>query len=196
MFTLGMTGGIGSGKSTVAAMFARLGIYVVDADDVARAVVEPGGPCLHSIGAHFGETILLADGSLNRARLRETIFSDLTEKSWLENLTHPVIREQITAQLDAAESPYRILVSPLIFEKNQRHWVERVLVVDIPEIAQKNRSMARDKVSEDNITAIMQSQLSRKQRCQMADDIIDNSQPLEHTLQQVHKLHNFYLSLQ
>lgn len=195
MFTLGITGGIGSGKSTVAAMFSQLGIHIVDVDDIARAIVEPDSHCLQRIATHFGEHILLPNGCLNRARLREIIFSDVQEKSWLENLTHPVIREQIASQLDTAESPYRILVSPLLFEKDQLHWVDRVLVVDIPESAQKNRSVARDKVPETNIEAIMQNQLNRKERCHKADDIIDNGQSLEHTLQQVHKLHDLYLGL-
>jgi len=195
MFTLGITGGIGSGKSTVADMFSTLGIYCVDADTVAREVVQPESPCLEEIAKHFGTKILNTNGTLNRALLREIIFNVPDEKQWLEHLTHPEINRLLRLRLEQASSPYRILVTPLLFEKQQQPMVDRILVVDIPETVQLARSSHRDKVAPASIKAIMKAQVSREVRIRSADDIVDNSQGLKHTEQQVLKLHRFYLSL-
>ena len=144
MFVVGLTGGIGSGKTAVSDRFATRGITIVDADIAARVVVEPGQPALTSIAEHFGEDILTANGELDRAALRAKVFADPDERVWLEALLHPRISECIGEQLAAAKSAYAVLVSPLLFETNQIRFTNRVLVVDVPEELQLERTMARD----------------------------------------------------
>ncbi|WP_096085324.1 dephospho-CoA kinase [Agaribacterium haliotis] len=195
MFKLGLTGGIGSGKSTVSAMFAELGITVVDADIVAREVVEPGQTALAKIAEHFGPQVLLADGSLDRSQLRSLIFADPKAKLWLEQLTHPLIRQEIERQLERAQSTYVILSSPLLLETGQQKLVDRVLVVDLSEAEQLKRACARDQNSEEQIRAIMTSQLSREQRLKHANDVIDNSADKAQCLSQVEILHQEYCKL-
>ena len=138
MLIIGLTGGIGSGKSAASALFEGFGVHVVDADVVAREVVEPGMPALERITTHFGQNILEADGSLNRSRLREIIFADSEAKKWLEELLHPIIRNEIIKQLQQARSPYAILVSPLLFETDQHKLCTRSLLIDAPERLQKS----------------------------------------------------------
>ncbi len=195
MFILGLTGGIGSGKSTVAAAFSQQGIEVIDADTAARDVVTAGSPALEKIAEHFGEDILLADGNLNRAKLRAIIFAKPEEKKWLESLLHPLIERQIQRQLKQASSPYAILESPLLLETSQHQLVDRILVVDIPETLQLQRASARDSNSEQQIRAIMDTQLSRQQRLNRANDIIDNSHSEEETREQAMGLHQKYLEI-
>lgn len=192
---IGLTGGIGSGKSAASACFEALGITVVDADIVAREVVEPGRPALASIENHFGSDILLDDGNLNRARLREIIFTSPEEKAWLEQLLHPLIREEIIQQLNPAQSDYAILVSPLLFETDQHSLCTRTLLIDLPVEMQIDRASQRDNNDEDQIKRIIASQMSRECKLEKADDIILNDQDLDHLKQAVSKKHQYYLEL-
>ncbi len=195
MFILGLTGGIGSGKSTVAAAFRQQGIEVLDADRAARDVVTAGSPALANIAEHFGRDILLSDSTLDRAKLRAIIFDNPAEKEWLESLLHPLIEFQIKRQLKQIKSPYAILESPLLLETSQHRLVDRVLVVDLPEEGQLARAAARDSNSEKQIKAIMSTQLPRQQRLNMADDVIDNSGSPKETQQQAMVLHKKYLEM-
>jgi dephospho-CoA kinase len=195
MYVVGLTGGIGSGKSAVGNCFRELGINVVDADQMARRVVEPGTPALAAIANHFGEGIVLADGSLNRAALRKRIFADSDAKAWLEQLLHPLIRELTRTELESSQSPYAILESPLLIEMGQNATVNRVLVVDVPEEVQVARACARDDNSETQIRAIIASQIGRQDRLAAADDVIDNTCPLEELPALVAKLHHRYTEL-
>lgn len=192
---LGITGGIGSGKSVVCQLFVKLGIEAIDADQVARWIVAKGKPALEKIINHFGEEVLSADGSLNRAALRHIIFNSAKQRFWLEQLLHPLIRNEICNFLASAASPYAILVSPLLLETSQHQLTNRILVIDVPEPVQIARSMQRDNVTEQQIKAIMQAQLSRKERLAKADDIIVNDQSIEYLQQQVISLHQHYLQL-
>ncbi len=193
MFVVGLTGGIGSGKTTVSDRFAELGIAVIDADVAARVVVEPGRPALAKIAEHFGLETIAANGELDRARLRELVFQNAAQRKWLETLLHPLIGTEILAQIQAATSPYAILVSPLLIETAQRQLTQRVLVVDVPVETQIARTMARDHNSAAQVQAIIASQASREQRLANADDVINNDQGLEHLDQQVQALHQKYL---
>lgn len=161
---VGLTGGIGSGKSTVARAFGSLGIGWVDADDVAREVVMPGEPALAAIREHFGNDVLHADGTLNRAALRSIVFDNPTERKWLESVTHPRVRERILVHLERLQrqSPYVLLVSPLLFESGQDKLVDRTVVVDVPVELQLSRTRARDDVSEAQVHAILAAQLPVK----------------------------------
>jgi len=192
---VGLTGGIGSGKSEVSKRFEALDINVVDADIVARKVVAPNQPVLKNITEHFGQHILGIDGSLDRAQLRNIIFSTPSEKIWLENLLHPIIRAEIIQQLLAHSSPYAILSSPLLFETKQNELVNRVLVVDTEENLQIERATQRDNNSTEHIQRIMSTQLTRAERCAKANDIIHNVSDLNKLTQQVQQLHTYYLSL-
>lgn len=192
---IGLTGGIGSGKSEASKRFAERGILVVDADVVAREAVEPGKPALTQIAAHFGPDILNATGHLNRSKLREIIFSDLAEKQWLELLLHPIINSEIRKQLAGATSVYAILTSPLLLETQQFQLVDRILVIDTSEQHQLERASHRDKNNEEQIKAIMQTQLSRQERCARATDIIQNHGSIDELDIQVEKLHQLYLEL-
>ena len=177
-FILGLTGGIGSGKSAASARFETHNIQIIDADIIAREVVELGSPALATIAQHFGNEILLSSGELNRAYLREIIFSCAREKKWLEELLHPLIRKTIMVRLAKLDSTYGILSSPLLFESQQHTMAQRVLVIDCDEALQMQRALRRDNVTAEQITTIMSSQLSREQRNQQADDIIRNNHSL------------------
>ncbi|CAM2778352.1 dephospho-CoA kinase [Moritella viscosa] len=194
MYVVGLTGGIASGKTTVADLIASEGINLVDADIVAREVVAIGSNGLKQISAHFGERILLDDGSLNRPLLREKIFSDNANKQWLNNLLHPMIRAELLAQLAASKSAYTLLVVPLLVENNLTTLCNHVLVVDVEEQVQIDRTMARDKVSLQQVNAILKSQASREQRLAAADSVVVNNdrQQLE---QDVAVLHQKFLEL-
>lgn len=192
---IGLTGGIGSGKSEVSRRFEQLGITVVDADIVAREVVNIGRVALSEISAHFGQDILNADGRLNRAKLRSRIFENPDEKHWLENLLHPIIRKEIVTQLAQSKTPYTILSSPLLLETKQDELVNRVLVIDATENMQIERASARDKNNKEQIKKIMAAQINRIERCQKADDIIENHGDLDELDLAVKKLHAFYLQL-
>jgi dephospho-CoA kinase len=190
---IGVTGGIGSGKSAVTRCFEDLGIAVVDADVAARVVVEPGGAALAAIAEHFGKGIITPDGALDRAALRQRVFSDAAERLWLEQLTHPLIGEEIRRQLGAARSPYAILSSPLLLETNQKELVDCVVVVDVPEEVQLQRAAQRDANSEEQIRRIMAAQMQREQRLELADIVIDNSRPLAELDGVVGELHKEFL---
>ena len=192
---LGLTGGIGSGKSAVVEEFGRLGVHWVDADHAARWVVEPGRPALASIVERFGETVLAQDGSLDRAALRGLIFRDAAQRKWLEELLHPLIRQEIAERLARATSPYAIMVSPLLVESGQYRQVERVLVIDVPEALQVERASRRDQSSEAQIRAIVEAQASREERLRHADDVLTNDRDRAWLRQEVERLHNFYLTL-
>ncbi|NGO88071.1 MAG: dephospho-CoA kinase [Halomonas sp.] len=194
---IGLTGGIGSGKSTVARAFGELEVGWVDADDIAREVVMPGEPALAAIAQRFGQQILDADGGLNRAALRQIVFSDPEQRRWLESETHPRIRERLQLRLKelALNSPYVLLVSPLLFESGQDALAQRTLVVDVPEELQLSRTLARDGVSEAQVRAILAAQLSRQERLGRAHDVIDNSGSLEHLQHQVVTLHRRYSTI-
>ena len=192
---LGLTGGIGSGKSAVAEQFASLGVHMVDADQAARWVVEPGRPALLQIAQHFGDGVLLPTGELNRAALRERIFADPAERQWLERLLHPLIRSEIADHLARADSPYAIMVSPLLIESGQYRTVDRVLVVDVPEVLQIARTVARDQASEEQVRAILKVQAAREERLRHADDVLVNDRDLSWLRSEVERLHHFYLQL-
>ncbi|UVO18926.1 dephospho-CoA kinase [Stutzerimonas stutzeri] len=191
---LGLTGGIGSGKTAAANHFASLGIHVVDADQAARWVVEPGRPALQQVVEHFGPGVL-HEGALNRAALRERIFLDPSERVWLEQLLHPLIRAEVAAHLAKAASPYAILVSPLLVESGQYRQVDRVLVVDVPEALQVERTVGRDRTSEEQVRAILKVQASREERLRHADDVLLNDRDLAWLQAEVERLHRFYLTL-
>ncbi|MBC7197907.1 MAG: dephospho-CoA kinase [Pseudomonas balearica] len=192
---LGLTGGIGSGKSAAAERFAELGVHVVDADQVARSVVEPGSAALAQIVDRFGVPILASSGELNRAALRERIFTSVEDRRWLERLLHPLIRQEIWASLSRAESPYAVLVSPLLVESRQHEQVDRVLVIDVPEDLQLQRVLARDQVSEDQVRAILAAQARRDDRLRHANDVLVNDRDLSWLRQEVDRLHDRYLQL-
>jgi len=192
---LGLTGGIGSGKSAVAEQFASLGVHTVDADQAARWVVEPGRTALLQIAQHFGDGVLLPTGELNRAALRERIFADPAERQWLERLLHPLIRSEIADHLARADSPYAIMVSPLLIESGQYRTVDRVLVVDVPEMLQIARTVARDQASEEQVRAILKVQAAREERLRHADDVLVNDRDLSWLRSEVERLHHFYLQL-
>ena len=194
---LGLTGGIGSGKSAAASHFGSLGVHLVDADQAARWVVEPGRPALTHIVDRFGEQILQGDGALDRAALRARIFQAPEERQWLEQLLHPLIREEIRNVLDEARSPYAILVSPLLVESAaQRQIARRVLVVDVPEPVQIQRTVQRDQVPEEQVRAILQAQASREERLRHAHDVLVNDRDLAWLQREVERLHEFYLTLE
>jgi dephospho-CoA kinase len=193
---IGLTGGIGSGKTAATDIFQALGIRVVDADRVSREVVEVGSPALSHIAARYGSgTILLQDGSLNRRALRDIIFGNPVEKKWLEALLHPLIREEIVKQLRSSQSPYTILASPLLLETDQQTLCSRVLVIDAPETLQLERTQLRDNADKNAVQAIMDSQMGRQQRTALADDVIVNDAGLDALKNAVHELHHKYLEL-
>lgn len=198
-YVVGLTGGIGSGKSTIAELFAELGVPVIDADLVARQVIEKGSPLLAEIAAHFGPEILLEDGALDRAALREKVFNHESEKQWLNQLLHPDIRHEMLRQLAAQRMPYCIFMVPLLIENKLTALCQRILVVDVSEQTQMTRASQRDNNQLALIKNIMQSQVSRSERLQHADDVINNDADLSESLpqlkQKVLDLHHLYLQL-
>ena len=195
MLIIGLTGGIGSGKSAVSDKFKSLGINVVDADVAARTVVEPGQPALAEIERHFGSNILNQEGVLDRAQLREIIASDSEERVWLESVLHPKIGEQIAKELDESTSPYTIYVAPLLLETNSQKMCSRILVVDVPKEIQIQRTAERDKVSEIQIEKIVTVQMEREERLEKADDVLVNTGTIKELEEQVVKLHQKYLEM-
>jgi len=192
---VGLTGGIGSGKSAATSQFAALGIDIIDADEVAREVVTLGSEGLTKITEHFGSDILLEDGTLNRAALRERVFNNSEEKQWLNQLLHPLIRQTMLQQIADATSHYCILSVPLLVEGNLTELCDRVIVVDCPESMQLERAMQRDGSTKQIIESIMGSQATRKERLAAADDVIDNSKTLDFLNEQVLTLHGKYTGL-
>lgn len=194
-FRVGLTGGIASGKTTVAKLFSALGVPVIDTDELAREVVAPGQPLLSRIVERFGTGILQPDGSLNRRTLREIVFADPQARADLEALTHPAIRELQEQRSVAAGGPYQIIAIPLLVEKNLQGTVDRVLVVDCPEEIQIRRLIARDGSTLEQARAILAAQVPRTVRLQAANDIITNEADLKDLRTQVEKLHAQYLRL-
>ncbi len=194
-FVVGLTGGIGSGKTTVANLFGELGIDLVDADVVSREVVAKGAKGLTEIALHFGPGVLLEDGELNRAALREKIFNDPSAREWLNNLLHPLIRTEMLTQLQNATSAYAILVVPLLFENGLDRLVNCTLVVDISPELQIKRTTERDAVDAQQVKNIIASQASRDEKLSKADDVIDNQGDISALKEKVTALHNKYIKL-
>jgi len=192
---VGLTGGIGSGKSAAAEIFRACGVEVIDADSLAREVVEPGQPALNDIAAHFGSDILTSEGRLDRAALRKIVFSNPEHKSWLEKLLHPLIAELLQRRLNATKSPYAILESPLLLETEQHKLVDRVLVIDVNQEIQVDRSVRRDGSDEELIRSIIASQINRAERIQHADDLVSNEESLEQLRENIEALHSKYLEM-
>ncbi len=197
MLKIGLTGGIGCGKTTVTRLFEQLKIPVIDADVIAHQCVEPGQPALDILKDRFGTHILQSNGQLNRAFLRDQVFSSPQQKKLLESIMHPLIYQRIDEHVKTLghQHPYCILSIPLLLETKQTRLVDRVLVIDCPEAQQRQRVRQRDQLSDARIDSIITSQVSRKQRLSQADDIIDNSDSLDSLAEQVKKLHNQYLNL-
>lgn len=194
-FVVGVTGGIGSGKTAATERFQSLGITVVDADLASRMVVETGRPALKAIEEHFGSRVIAPDGQLDRRALRDIVFADPEQRKWLERLTHPLIAQEILSQIQSSTSPYTILVSPLLLEGNQHQMVDRILVIDVPQDIQINRTIRRDTTTEAGVKAIIAAQMQRQQRCEKADDIIVNDKDLASLHEAVDHLHTTYLEL-
>lgn len=195
MLRIGLTGGIGSGKSTVADLFAQLDTPVVDTDIIARAVVAPGEPALQEIVAQFGANMRQADGTLDRAALRSCIFADATRRRQLEAILHPRIQATMEARINTLDAPYCLVVIPLLFETGQQTLVDRVLVIDAPEATRIERVMARDGIPARDVQATMAAQWPGARRLAMADDVIANTADPQALVSQVQELHEQYLRL-
>lgn len=195
MLVIGLTGGIGSGKTAVANLFHQLGVPIIDSDEIAREVVVPGSPLLAEIAKHFGSHILDENGQLKRRELRDLIFANDQERIWLEQHLHPVIYNRIREDINTLNTPYVIVVIPLLIETNPGNLIDRILVVDSPEQLQIQRVQQRDSAKKENILAIIQSQISREKRLAAADDVIDNSGDLAKLDQQIKNLHQYYLTI-
>jgi dephospho-CoA kinase len=194
-FRVALTGGIASGKSTVADLFAAHGVPVIDTDVIAREIVEPGRPALALVAEAFGADVLDAEGRLDRKRMRERIFKDPAAKRRLEAILHPAIRAEMERQSQAAVGPYQLLVIPLFAEGGRRDHVDRVLLVDVPEELQVQRVMWRDGVSHDQALASLNAQATRAQRLAMADDVLPNTGRVDDLRERVAELHRHYLEL-
>ena len=192
---IALTGGIASGKTTVANLFAELGVPLIDTDVIARQVVEPGQPAFAEVVATFGPDVLDADGRLDRRRMRERIFSDPAAKQRLEAILHPAIRAEMERQSRTARGPYQVLVIPLFTEGRRRDHVDRVLLVDVPEELQIQRLMMRDGVTHEQAAASLNAQATRAERLAMADDVVRNTGRVDDLREDVAKLHAKYLAL-
>ena len=195
MLIIGLTGGIGSGKSVASDKFRSLGITIVDADVASRTVVEPGKPALKEIEDHFGSGIITAEGKLDRNNLREIIATDPEERKWLESVTHPKIGEQITKEISESTSVYTLFVAPLLLETNSQEMCSRVVVVDVPKDVQIRRTAKRDKVSPNQVEQMVAAQMEREKRLEKADDVLLNSGTIEDLEKQVEELHKKYIQM-
>lgn len=195
MFTVALTGGVASGKSTVERLFASRGIEIIDADHVAREVVAAGTAGLADIVEVFGTDVLSADGSLDRRAMRERVFADERARRQLEAIIHPRVREVLRQRASEVHSAYGMLVIPLLVESGDYAWVNRVLVVDVPREVQRERLLKRDGISRELAEAMLDAQASREQRLAVADDVIDNSADLESLDPAVERLHRRYVQL-
>ncbi len=195
-FVVGLTGGIASGKTTAANLFSEhFNIDIVDADVIARQVVEPNSKGLNKITAHFGADILNSDGTLNRVELRARVFENENEKLWLNNLLHPMIRQKMKHSLTMVESPYALLVVPLLIENGLQSITNRVLVIDVARETQIVRTLSRDNVPRAQIESILNAQATREERLNIADDVINNDSLEQDLLPQISVLHHKYLAL-
>jgi len=195
MLKIGLTGGIGCGKSTVCSFFESLNTPVIDTDELARLAVMPGTETLTALCNHFGEDILQSDGSLNRAELRKVVFADAAKRQLLEDIVHPEIRRLLKERLSRINTPYVIIAIPLLLEKGWNNFVDRILVVDCPPELQVKRAMERDNCDQELIHKIIASQIPRQERVTAADDLITNDADLEALKMQVEKLHLYYNQL-
>jgi len=197
-YCIGLTGGIASGKSALEREFAARGIFVADADLIARQIVEPGQPALAAVAAHFGSSVVSADGSLDRAGLRARVFGDETARRALEAILHPLIRTTLLDQCRGADSPYAIATIPLLTEGGGRSaypWLDRILVIDAPFAMQKARLMERDGIDSELAERMIAAQASRAQRLALADDIVVNDGSLAHLQQAAADLDARYRAL-
>ena len=192
---VGLTGGIGSGKSAAANFFQNEGITVIDADELSREVIEQDTPGFEKIVDCFGSAIIDSDGSINRAFLRQEVFDDEKKKKLLESIIHPLVRDLMIEKIAASQSPYSIIMVPLIFETNSMNNYNRILVIDCDPIVQLERAMLRDKDSKIQIQKIIDSQCSREERISIANDIIPNNDSLENLKIRSIAMHKFYLGL-
>lgn len=192
---IGLTGGVASGKSAIAAEFARLGIPVIDADELAREVVQPGQPALQAIIDRFGHEALNSDGTLNRRRMRELIFQNPSEKQALEAILHPAIRAAQQARSAAMNGPYQIHVMPLLLETRSQELYDRILVVDCLPATQLARLLRRDGITRQLAESMLAAQTSREQRLALADDVLDNNGSIENLPKKIALLHQQYLRL-
>jgi len=192
---VGLTGGIGSGKSAAMACFEQLEVPCIDADIIAREVVEPGTEALEKVVQKFGFDVIISNGALDRAKLRQIVFAEPQYREWLERLLHPLINQRIRNWLKACQAPYCLLCSPLLLETQQYELVDRVLLIDIPESVQIARTTSRDGNSEAQVKAIMAAQSSRAFKRSKADDIICNDQDLRHLENEIEKRHRQYMQL-
>ena len=190
---VGLAGGIGSGKSTISKIFNQLGIISIDADDVAREVVEPGSGCLQAIAARYGETILLADHSLDRRQLREIVFNDPSEKKWWESITHPAIHVRIEELIQAADSKYVLLVHPILFETGQDKRCDYIIAISVPREKQVQRVCQRDNCSEELANKIIDNQISDMRRSELANAIIENTGNISDLNAKVDKLNRYII---
>jgi dephospho-CoA kinase len=195
MLRIGLTGGIGSGKSTVSELFAGRGVPVIDADSIARELVSPGRPAFDRIVARFGTAVLDDQGAVDRQRLRSRVFVDEEERRALEGILHPLVLEEILRTVAALHAPYCILSIPLLIEAGMQAAADRILVIDTDEAAQLQRVMARNGMQEEEVRRIIASQASRAERLQYADDVIVNNAGLDHLEREVERLHNAYTAL-
>ncbi|TAK79235.1 MAG: dephospho-CoA kinase [Gammaproteobacteria bacterium] len=195
MLVIGLTGGIGAGKSTVAQLFADRGVPLIDADLIARKVAEPNTPAFTAILNHFGEAALTKNGTLDRAKLRHIIFTDTDQRCWLEDLLHPLIRDEIEKRIKEIKAPYCIAVIPLLLEVKPYHFIDRILIVDSPESLQLERAAARDKSERAYIEAIVKTQVDRQHRLAQAHDVIVNDGNIADLIPQVESLHQQYLTM-
>ncbi len=195
MLKIGLTGGIGSGKSTVANLFSQHGAPIIDMDEIAREVVLPGKPAMQEIREYFGDDICDEKGILDRKKLRAVIFNDEDKRQHLENIVHPRIRQRVVEKLKPLNSPYCIIVIPLLFETGLQDTVDRILVVDVSVEEQITRTTQRDNLDEDYAMKIIASQVDRQTRLDNADDIIDNSGDITELESRIEKLHQKYLEL-
>lgn len=193
---IGLTGGIGSGKTTIANIFAKYGIEIIDADIVARQIVQPGSLALSKIAEHFGSNFIHSDGQLDRTKLRHQVFANPNDKAWLNNLLHPLIRESMQQQCVQAKSPYCFLVAPLLIENGIDKSVDKVLVVDVMPETQINRTIKRDKNTRAQVEKILDAQISRQERLNSADYVIDNeNKSMIEIKEQVEMLHRQFLTM-
>jgi len=192
---IGLTGGIGSGKSTACEIFSELGVPIIDADIVARKVVQAGMPALQLIKEKFGEDIITKDGLLDREKARDQIFTNEIDRKKLENILHPVIYERIIHETENIDSSYCIISIPLLLETEALDIIDRVLIIDVSEKLQLSRASVRDNASLNDIERIIRTQISRDNRLAAADDIINNEGDIENLRRQIHDLHEFYKSI-
>ncbi|SRR5579883_6011 len=195
MLVIGLTGGIGSGKSTVAKLFIERGVTVIDSDKLARDVVLPGQAALKQVAEKFGSAVMKPDGTLDRNALRKIIFEDENSRNWLEQLLHPLIRAEMKKQIKNANPPYCIIMIPLLLETENNPLIDRILVVDSAEADQIKRTQKRDNATEEEVKSIIKTQVSRTKRLSAADDVIENSGSISDLIPQIDRLHGFYSAL-